>query len=708
MRRGSLLGRDLVPPGLACGVMMVACLLVFTSGEAALAASSGTDPETARVSAHLQYAGYSRPEYKHFSKETTFVALQDGTKLAVDMFLPKDGPKQSSFPTIFIFTPYGRSYIHPSMTWYEKLAARMTKGTGGPVFDYSLKHDIKLLLSHGYAIVVADMRGTGASFGSQIPFLPSIAEDGKELVDWIGSQPWSNGKVGMTGQSYLGWIQLMIAAKQPKSLVCIMPEMILSESYTEGLRPGGIDEIAWIERYSRFLNDLNLNRFAPQDMSLPTTPALDEDGDGDLTDEIPLMNGGSFLDHGAPCYRDGKKRQDVYFQATSAHRANITFNFFARRNAPYFDSAAPEIIGNYHFVDSSPASYLKEIIASGIPVYNVGGWFDGFTKGTTKLYATMQGQTAARLSIAPRFHYAPFITPPYKEYLGYDGDYVKQMAAERLRFFDRYLKGIQNGIDKEPPVNLYVMNSGWRTEHEWPLKRQRITSYYLAAGGLSPAAISDGAESYRVDFSHRSSYGKNKVNRWLMMYTPDGLMDRTALDQQCLTYQTEILSQDMEVTGHPVADLWVSSDSRDGDFFVYLTDVDATGRSLYVTEGELRAGWKNTVGDDDQVLGKIHMQPDLPWHGYRHDQYVDNPLGGGRVIELRFDLMPTSWVFKKGHRLRIAIACADNTNFEMNPSLCSGNAPGDCPATVIALHHTKAYPSRIELPVIPPAQEQAR
>jgi putative CocE/NonD family hydrolase len=316
----------------------------------------------------------------------------------------------------------------------------------------------------------------------------------------------------------------------------------------------------------------------------------------------------------------------------------------------------------------------------------------------------MQGRTTVRLSIAPRFHFSPFITPAYVDYLHYDGDYAREIAAERLRFFDFYLKGIRNGFDAEPPVNIYVVNSGWRAEREWPLARQVITPFYLAAGGLSSSPGADGADRCEVDFTARSSYGTNQVNRWLMMSTPDQLMDRTRLDQRCLVYQTAVLDRDVEVTGHPVADLWVASDRADGDFFVYLTDVDESGRSLYVTEGQLRAGWARTHPGDDQVMGKLHVAPDLPWHGYRKDQYLGNPLAGGKVVELRLDLMPTSWLFRKGHRLRVAIAGADAGNFEINPYLCRDNRPEDCLRTVVSIEHTKAWPSRVELPVIPAAR----
>jgi predicted acyl esterase len=283
-----------------------------------------------------------------------------------------DGPLPP-LPPIFIFTPYGRSHIDPQMTWTRRIGLRWSTGTWGPVLDYSLKYDVRLLLSHGYAVVAADMRGTGASFGSQFPFTPVLAEDGKAMVDWIAAQPWSNGRVGMTGQSYLGWVQLMVAARRPKALVCIMPEMIAFEGFTEGVRPGGIDAVAWIERYSRYLQDLNLNRLNADGTSMPTTPAVDEDGDGDLADEIPLMRDGSFFGAGPPGYSDGKTRRGLYLEATREHMADVPFDVFARKTAPYFDSSASGAAGDVRFVDGSPGYYVNEIVASGIPVYNVGG-----------------------------------------------------------------------------------------------------------------------------------------------------------------------------------------------------------------------------------------------------------------------------------------------------------------------------------------------
>ena len=186
-----------------------------------------------------------------------------------------------------------------------------------------------------------------------------------------------------------------------------------------------------------------------------------------------------------------------------------------------------------------------------------------------------------------------------------------------------------------------------------------------------------------------------------MMFTPEGVMERTVQDKKCLVYETEALTVDVEVTGHPVADIWVSSDRKDGDFYVYLADVDENGKSLYVTEGQLRAGWHRLRADNDQVRGAVNILPDLPWHGYRKGAYAKDALAGGKIINLRFDLMPTSWLFRKGHRIRVSIAGADFPDFELNPVLSPANDPAKALATRITVHRSGKHQSRIELPVIP-------
>jgi putative CocE/NonD family hydrolase len=186
-----------------------------------------------------------------------------------------------------------------------------------------------------------------------------------------------------------------------------------------------------------------------------------------------------------------------------------------------------------------------------------------------------------------------------------------------------------------------------------------------------------------------------------MIGYPDSLMMRTDKDAQCLTYETEPLAEDTEVTGHPIVELWVTSNRRDADVFVYLCDVAPQGESIYVAEGQLRAGWHRLWEDDDRVDGVMDVKPELPWHGYKEAQWVDEALDSVTPLRLRFEMVPVSWVFRQGHRIRIAVAGADYRNFELNPRLAPDGTPENALPTTLTLHRTATHPSHVELPVIP-------
>ena len=165
--------------------------------------------------------------------------MPDGTKIATNIFLPTNA-KTQKLPTIFVFTPYNRSMVLPQMKWYEKVGAKAFLGNWGPVFDVlPNRQTINTLISNEYAVVVADMRGTGASSGFTSAMSPAIKQDGIDMINWIAEQPWSNGKVGMQGPSYLGWIQLAIASEKPEALKCISPAIMGSDIYSEAQKQGG-------------------------------------------------------------------------------------------------------------------------------------------------------------------------------------------------------------------------------------------------------------------------------------------------------------------------------------------------------------------------------------------------------------------------------------------------------------------------------------
>lgn len=645
-----------------------------------------------KVSRPFAYSGFSEPAYKGITVSSEYVAMSDGAKLAADIYRPADGPESKAFPVIVEYLPYQRARIDP---------------VSGEVSDSRNDADCKLFVSHGYVFVRADMRGTGASTGWVVDFMPRLCDDGKELVDWIATQPWCNGKVGMKGASYLGWSQTATASRKPKALKCIIPTAIPLDGYSGEVYPGGIYLRSFMEGFDEYMGLITRNCFVPDKGIRPTKPVVDEDGDGNLADEIPIYSpaAGSFLTAGEPKYADGAPRKNIYYEATRDHEKNYSYHAWASR-APFIDSKAPLDLNLY---DLSPGAHVPGIMESGIPVYNIGAWFDGFTRGTFELYCTMAKTNPSKLLITPAYH-----EPEQGPFYAYFGEEVATIPSrywrEHLRFFDHYLKGVENEIDQEPPICLYVMHGGgWRFEEEWPLARQVVMKRFFSADhALSINQGSERADTYTPDLTHSSTYTETNGNRWLGIAVnwPSAPPMRTDKDKQCVTYTTEVLEANTEVTGHPVVHLFVSSTADDGDFFVYLEDVDEKGEALLVTEGQLRAAFATLKNNDRMILQGargIDVKPELPWHGFEERDYNPHVFANGAVAELVIDLFPTSWAFRKGHQIRVSIACADYPTFPLHPLLSPHNDPKapDNAIPTITLHTGGAQASRIDLPVIP-------
>ncbi|MCP4111213.1 MAG: CocE/NonD family hydrolase [Desulfobacteraceae bacterium] len=224
---------------------------------------------------------------------------------------------------------------------------------------------------------------------------------------------------------------------------------------------------------------------------------------------------------------------------------------------------------------------------------------------------------------------------------------------------------------------------------------------------LSLTEKSDGSDDYTADFTHDSRQETNigrPANRWNLRYL-DKVFVRTEKDRKCLTYTSAPVRRDIEVTGHPIVRLRVSSTADTADFFVCLEDVDENGEAYFVTDGMLRANFANTVPNEDILHpdSNIDVLPDLPWHGFRKADYIDGVFKNGSIVELVIDLMPTSWVFKKGHQVRVSIANADWPTFILHPDLSPTNEPGD-PNNIIpaiTMHRSSGLRSSVELPIVP-------
>ena len=657
----------------------------------ALFGLSGFAADGARVSKPFEYAGYTQPEYAGIDVRSAYVRMSDGVQLAIDIYRPKDAPQRDAFPVILEYTPYQRSRIDPAT---------------GQIKDDRTSADCRLFVSHGYVFIRADMRGTGASSGWLVDFMPRLGEDGKELVDWIAEQPWCDGNVGMKGASYLGWSQTATASFKPKALKCIIPTAIPLDGFSGEVYPGGIYLQGFMQGFSEYMGLITRNCYVPDAGIWPTKPVVDEDGDGELADEIPAYDPatGSFLGID-PAYADGAKRDGVYVNATRDHLKSYDYNEWAS-TIRFIDGPAPLDLNLY---DMSPSGHVPGVMESGIPIYNIGAWFDGFTRGTFELYCTMAASNPSKLLITPAYHEPE--QGPFWEYFGEDIATVPtRYWREHLRFFDRYLKGIENGIDTEPPICIYVMHGGgWRMEEDWPLARQVMTKqFFTAENGLAEGPSAPDVDEYVPDLTHSSTYTETEGNRWLGIGVqwPSAPPIRTEKDKQCVAYTSAQLDTNTEVTGHPIVHLFASSTAPDGDFFVYLEDVDEDGEALLVTEGQLRAGFAHIETNDSMILAGtkgIDVKPELPWHGFEKDDYNPDIFANGAVVELVIDLFPTSWVFRKGHRIRVAIACADYPTFPLNPAISPTNDPNaeDNRIPTVQIHRGGDYASHVELPVIP-------
>lgn len=376
---------------------------------------------------------------------------------------------------------------------------------------------------------------------------------------------------------------------------------------------------------------------------------------------------------------DEDTNKTMLHAALKEHAANL--DAFETYSPLHYRDSVSTMTGTQPYLVNNPASYLQEIRNSGVPVYHWAGWYDMFPKDALLWYSNLTNPQ--KIAIGPWAH----------PQLG-----SLDLATEELRWYDYWLKGIDNGVMSEAPIYYYTMGegkkSGWHSAWKWPLPEEKLTNYYFDGtkagsvdsvndGSLSPAlpVTTAGVDEYRVDYTTTTG----TATRWTAGYDvmspvyPNTLMFN---DKKGLTYTTPPLTAEVEVTGHPAVHLWVTSSARDADFFVYLEDISEARYSKYVTEGNLRASHRAISTAPYDYLG-------LPYHRSYAEDIADLP---DQPVELVFDLLPTSYVFGAGHRIRVTITCADKDT-ALTPQL-------DPPPTV-HLYREGNHASYIVLPIIP-------
>jgi len=611
--------------------------LIWIAILGALVLRSSVAVAAERLSTLGQYAGYSEAVYDGWARTSQYVAVRDGTRIAIDIFRPTKRGRlhEAPLPLIWEHRRYQRASIDENGTIHSQLDRE--------------DHPMRKAISHGYIFAVAAVRGSGASFGTRVDATPPAeSRDAYDITEWLATQPWCSGPVGMYGISYSGTAQFMAASVAPPHLKAIFPEMAMFDLYDFGC-PNGIFRQTFMKKWAQQVQALDLHqarKAAPVD-----------------TDRI----------------------QALLQQAVDEHRRNFDLNRMFE--ALYRDSTFGDL--GQVYLTNSPSTYVGKIRASHVAVYQRAGWFDMYPRDMLLWFSNLDGPK--KIAIGPWNHYTSN---------GVD------RGTEMLRWFDYWLKGIDNGIMDEPPIAYCVMDAPRdrmiRWAHQWPLPEARPTKFYLGAGpsnsidsindGLlcggessfgpstgdacvAPTALERGFDVYTVNYTTTSG----SATRW--MPGPPQYPDMAANDRQALTYTTKPLATAVEVVGHPVVRLWVRCSADDVDVFAYLEDVGPDGRSAYITEGCLRASHRKL---SEAPYDRLRL-PFLRSFAEDVMPLSDEP------VELVFDLLPTAQHFKAGHRIRLALTCADKDSYQ--PIRRD-------PAPTLRLLRDPQHPSHVNLPVI--------
>jgi len=548
--------------------------------------------------------------------------MRDGIKLSADVYRP-DAPGR--FPCLLM-----RTY------WDNANAGKVRQAM--------------FFAERGYAVALVDVRGRFDSGGDWEPYV-NEPRDGYDTQQWLGSQPWCNGKVGTFGASYDGFTQLMPAPLHSSYLKCMVP-VICQQTNFGHLYNDGVMQLNVVFTAGLFFNGRTLQPMLAQAYG----GSLQVLNYYDLFRRLPLMTA----------------VDDVV-------------------DAPYIKTWMRHDRYDDYWKSYGIKEKYGEITA---PAYFVTGWYDNLLHETWRNFigfrnqgATEQVRRNTKIIVGPWTHAINAQGP------NWDADFGENTHIElnglHLRWFDYWLKGTPNGTDTDPPIRIFVMGENrWRSESEWPLARTQWISYSLASSGRANSLYGDGVLSDQeipqsAATQDRFVYDPNRPVPTLggsISTHPDlqGPRDRRPVERRddVLIYTSAPLAVDTEVTGPVELKLYAASSAVDTDFTATLADVYPDGRAVLIAEGV---------------------------RGARYRESLEHPslIEPGRVYPYTISLWETSNVFKAGHRIRLEISSSNFPRFARNQN--TGEAFGTSSRIVTAqqsIFHSRQYPSRLVLPII--------
>jgi putative CocE/NonD family hydrolase len=581
------------------------------------------------------------------------VPMRDGVRLATDIYRPALAgvPVAEKLPVLLQRTPYNKD-----------AAAGVAQA--------------RYFASHGYVVALQDERGAYHSEGVQSKYI-GYGQDGYDTIEWLATQPYTDGQVAMWGTSYAAHAEAGAAILHPPHLRTVVLNCGgLYNGWLYKVRNHGAFELAQQTTWA-------FGQLAKPESAAPWIGRM-----AGARGETPLAAAPSF--------------EDYYFEIMT--------------HADYDDY--------WKQPDRNWSLYYEQ--TSDIPMLHLTGWYDSYTSGSILNFQNLSKikKSPVQLIIGPWVHGGNTRSNagdvefgPEAAIADFDGDF-------HLRWFDRFLKGRDTGADREPAVRLFVMGTAdghkdkngrlfhggyWRTSSAWPLPDTTYTQYYLHGDGSltvtppgaplktdAPTAYSydpsnpvptvGGSFSGTADLSPAGAFDQHEAPRFFGSKPPYPALKARP---DVAVFQTAPLAQDTEVVGPVVVRLFAGSNAPDTDFTAKLVDVyPATadypsGFEMNLTDGIVRARYRNSPANAEM-------------------------LKAGQAYEFEIDPFPTANVFKKGHRIRVDISSSNFPRFDVNPN--TGEPLGQRHRMQISrnlLYHDAAHPSAVVLPVVPHAQPPA-
>jgi putative CocE/NonD family hydrolase len=560
-----------------------------------------------RLRLELDFMSANVGKYSVIIERDLVVPMRDGTILRADVWRPDS---DDQFPVLIERTPYDKTGSSES-----NLAAG------------------EFYASYGYVVVIQDVRGRFASDGEFYPFRDDADgehQDGYDTVEWAAEQPWSNSKIGTIGGSYSGATQYRMLSTQPPHLEAQFVRQTSADYYDEWVYRGGAFEHGFNTMWTLKHTATNAGKLAAIGSREEINRRVKK-----ASDDYAIWLENTPIEPLSPI-------------------ADLHDWFSDWLNHPNHDDYWEELsnVRLHHKVN--------------VPVHHFGSWFDCFLIGTIRSYegmrlnaATSVARDGQRMTIGPWVHNPGPADMREAGEVDFGEQAILGWFETRKRWFDHWLKGVDNGVDSDKPVKLFTMGiNKWREFDEWPPAACKDTKFYLSAGDSGSAiSLNDGVLSTEKPdllcevFDEYDSDPENPIRSFGGGHLGDnnGPRDQRRYEDNVLTYTTEVLKEPLDVTGRVKAVLHASSSAIDTDWVVRITDVRPDGTSMLVCDGILRARFKDSF---EKPIALVPYQP----------------------TEFVVDLWATSHVFQKGHRLRVAVASSSFPRWDINWQTGKNNA----------------------------------